>query len=78
MAVGAGEVAVVAVGGAAATGAGATGDATAAGGAAAKGGAAVEGGAVAEGVLGLPAEGAPRVERTAGGGEFRRTRGRKE
>ena len=65
MAAGAGEVAAVVAG------AGATGGTT-------KEGVGATGGAVAEVVLGPPTVGAPGVELTAGGGEFRRTHGRKE
>ena len=65
MAAGAGEVAAVAVG------VGATGGAM-------KEGVGATGGAAAEVVLGPPTVGAPGVELTAGEGEFRRTRGRKE
>ena len=38
----------------------------------------VTGGAMAAGVLGPPAVGALGVESTIGGGDFQRTRGRKE
>ena len=67
MVAGAGEVV------AAAAGVGATGDA-AAGGAAAE----VEGSVADQAVMGPPTAGAPGLELTAGGGEVRRTRGRKE
>ena len=73
----AGVATAAAAGGAAAAEAGATGGATGAEGHAAALTGAI-GRAVAAAVLGLPAANAPRVELTAGGGEVRRTRDRKE